>query len=57
MYHITQPIEAHAPKAAADPGSDPNTAGEEDSPPVPRIRRTLEPCPPCLEAMARNISA
>ena len=32
MYHITQPTEAHTPQAAADPGSDPNTAGEESPP-------------------------
>ena len=29
MYHITQPTEAHTPQAAADPGSGPNTAGQE----------------------------
>ena len=32
LYHIAQPTEAHTPQVAVDPGSHPNTAGEESPP-------------------------
>jgi len=45
MHHITQPTEAHTPQAAvaADPSSDPNTAGEEAPPDNTNSRTPARP--------------